>query len=300
MPTLLITGVSGMLGWTFSLEAAERFDVVGTFCSHPVEMGHGKILALDICDADAVRATLEDVAPDVVVHLAAISNTNACERVPALSRRVNLEASLTLAELCARREIPLVFSSSDLVFAGDKPPYAEDDEPQPSNVYGMHKAGAERGIRDVHESAAICRLPLLFGPPSPAYPASRGSFMQGWLETLRRGEPLNLFVDEFRTPVSARDASQGLLLIVDELLARRQVATMHLGGPERLSRYDFGLLMCDAFTLPRDLINPCAQVDVHMDAARPKDVSLSSERARALGFDPMPIIEGLGLISKIA
>ena len=58
--------------------------------------------------------------------------------------------------------------------------------------------------------------------------------------------------------------------------------------------------MCDAFTLPRDLINPCAQVDVHMDAARPKDVSLSSERARALGFDPMPIIEGLGLISKIA
>ena len=300
MDTLLITGVSGMLGWTLAACAAERFRVVGTYREHAVELpGEHETIAVDINDANVLRHTLDHARPVAVVHLAALADPNACQRSPRLSKRVNMDASLSLAGMCARRKIPLVFASTDLVFSGDEAPYAEDDKIGPINVYGVHKVAAERGIRVVHRKSAVCRLPLMFGEASPASlasPSAGGTFLQGWYETLQRGETLKLFTDEYRTPASARDVSLGLLLAVDALLAGETVGTLHLGGPERVSRFEFGLMMCEAYGLEASLVEPCLQRDVQMAAPRALDVSLTSDRAREMGYDPQPIMAELRAI----
>jgi dTDP-4-dehydrorhamnose reductase len=306
MQTLLITGVSGMLGWTLAARAAERFRIIGTCREHHVDLPahrsasdkdeRNETLTLDITDHSALRDALEHARPAAVVHLAALADPNACERSPQQCKKINLDASIALAEMCERRGIPMVFASTDLVFAGDNAPYAESDETGPINTYGLHKAAAERAIRVVHRSAAICRLPLLFGDPSPPYattPTAGSTFVQSWANQLRSGNTLKLFTDEYRTPASAHDVSQGLLLAVDALLQGEPVGTLHLGGDRRLSRYDFGFLLCDACNLPRDLVEPCLQSDVPMPAPRAKDVSLASPRAKALGYTPAPIPKAL-------
>ena len=121
MPTLLITGVSGMLGWTLAGCAAERYRVVGTYREHRVELAShnqsSEAIAVDITDADALRDAIEYARPGVVVHLAAMTDPNACQQSPKLSKRVNMDASIGLAEMCNRRGIPLVFASTDLVFS---------------------------------------------------------------------------------------------------------------------------------------------------------------------------------------
>jgi len=66
---------------------------------------------------------------------------------------------------------------------------------------------------------------------------------------------------------------------------------IHLGGPERISRYEFGKLLSETFRFSNARLNPCRQEDLKMPAPRPPDVSLDSSKARALGFNPKSLKE---------
>jgi dTDP-4-dehydrorhamnose reductase len=119
-------------------------------------------------------------------------------------------------------------------------------------------------------------------------PPTATSFIQPFIKILREGKELNLFSDEFRTPVSGVTAAKGLLLALEKV-----EGLLHLGGKERVSRYDFGRLMVDALQLPQENLKACKQKDVPMAASRPPDVSLNSSKAFALGYEPLSLREEL-------
>ncbi|HAX78559.1 MAG TPA: NAD(P)-dependent oxidoreductase, partial [Cyanobacteria bacterium UBA11372] len=102
------------------------------------------------------------------------------------------------------------------------------------------------------------------------------------------GKELSLFTDQFRTPASGKTAASGLLLALEKV-----EGILHLGGKERVSRYEFGRLMAEVFELPQDKLKACLQEDVPMPAPRPNDVSLNSEKAFALGYQPLSLREEL-------
>jgi dTDP-4-dehydrorhamnose reductase len=90
-----------------------------------------------------------------------------------------------------------------------------------------------------------------------------------------------LFIDEFRTPVSGEAAAEGMLIALERL-----PGMIHLGGPERISRYGFGRLLAEVLHVPGAKLNPCRQKDIPMSAPRPPDVSLDSSKANYMGFRP--------------
>lgn len=281
---LLITGASGFLGWHLTRAAQATWQVEGTYHRHAPPLPGVKLHCIDLTDAIALKAWLAQVAPDAVIHTAALSQPNRCEQEPDLSYAMNVEATRVLAQFCGERQIPFVFTSTDQVFDGQAAPYDETSPPRPISVYGRHKVEAEAIIQAAHPTAAICRLPLLYGPPSP----TAECFLQGFLRTLEAGQPLHLFVDEFRTPAYVEDAAAGLLLALE-----KASGLLHLGGPDRLSRYDFGLHLTEVFGLDKTLLLPSKQADVAMPAARPADVSSSSHRAIDLGYRPRGVMAGL-------
>ncbi|NMF81858.1 NAD(P)-dependent oxidoreductase [Nodosilinea sp. P-1105] len=281
---LLITGVSGFLGWPLARLAQATWQVEGTYHRHPIDLPGVGLHWVDLTDTDALMAWLQALAPDAVIHTAALSQPNRCEQQPEVSYTVNVEATRTLATYCGQRGIPLVFTSTDQVFDGQGAPYDETSAPNPINRYGQHKLAAEQLIQCLHPQAVICRLPLLYGPATP----TAECFLQGFLRTLAARQPLRLFIDEFRTPAHGEDVAQGLLLALE-----KASGLLHLGGPERLSRYDFGLKMAAVFQLEAGLIVPSRQGDVAMPAARPADVSTHSRLALGLGYRPRGIEAGL-------
>jgi dTDP-4-dehydrorhamnose reductase len=276
MQKLLITGASGFLGWNLCQLARERWEVCGTYDRQPIAIADVRTESLDLTNFDSVRAYIERVAPDAIIHTAAASSPNFCQANPELSARINVGASQLLAELCATANIPLVFTSTDLVFDGTKAPYREIDPVAPLNIYGEQKVAAERAILTAYPQSTICRMPLMFGNAPP----TATSFIQPWIKALRTGEVLNLFVDEFRTPVSANTAAQGLLMALN---ARSEI--INLGGKERISRYEFGRLMAEIWGFSRSLLAPISQKDLQMAAPRAADVSLDSSKAIALGYN---------------
>lgn len=276
LPKLLITGASGFLGWHLCQLALPTWDVYGTYYTHAQPIAGVKTVALDLTNFEAIQQLFQDLRPSAVIHAAAQSRPNVCQVEPAAAHAINVVASRNLAGLCADANIPFAFTSTELVFDGLNPPYRETDPVSPVNIYGEQKAIAETEILERHPMAAICRMPLMFGRAPTA-----ASFLQGFLQTLHEGKDLPLFCDEFRTPVSGRDAAAGILLALKAVQGH-----IHLGGRERLSRYEFGVLMVQAFQLAKATLKPCYQADVPMSAPRSPDVSLDSTLAFSLGFSP--------------
>ncbi|MEL6461931.1 MAG: sugar nucleotide-binding protein, partial [Cyanobacteria bacterium J06621_15] len=83
-------------------------------------------------------------------------------------------------------------------------------------------------------------------------------------------------------------AAEGLLLALEKVQG-----IIHLGGIEKISRYDFGRLLVEIFEIPNAKIQASLQKDVKMAAPRPSDVSLDSSKAFELGYSPSSLREQL-------
>ena len=278
---LLITGASGFLGWYLCQIAQEKYSVYGTYFSHQIEIPGAKTVNVNLTDENQLRQVFQDIQPTAVIHTAALSQPNFCQTHPQESHKINVIASKNIAELCADASIPCVFTSTDLVFDGKNAPYKETDSVNPVNTYGEQKVMAEEEMLKCYPMTAVCRMPLMFGAATP----TAKSFIQGFIETLQQGKELNLFIDEFRTPVGALTAAKGLLLVLEKQFN----GCIHLGGLEKISRYEFGKLMVKIFQLANAKIKPGKQQDVKMAAPRPSDVSLDSSVAFELGYSPFSV-----------
>ncbi|MBD2664697.1 dTDP-4-dehydrorhamnose reductase [Richelia sinica FACHB-800] len=284
MQKLLITGASGFLGWHICQLAQSNWDVYGTYYSHPLDIPGVKMVKVDLTNYQDTKNLIQAIHPSSIIHAAAQSQPNYCQLNPQLSRSINVTATCHLADICADQSIPFAFTSTDLVFDGLNPPYRHTDPVSPVNIYGEQKVEAEQEILARYPQATICRMPLMFGNNTPI----AHSFIQPFIHTLKAGQVLNLFSDEIRTPVNGITAAQGILLA----LAKVQ-GIIHLGGRERISRYEFGKLLVEIFQLPGEQLKSCLQQDVKMAAPRPKDVSLDSSPAFELGYQPLSLREQL-------
>jgi dTDP-4-dehydrorhamnose reductase len=224
---------------------------------------------LDLTDATAVRRELAGDRPGLVIHCAALSRSPACDADPALARRLNVEVTHLLAELCV--DVPLVFFSTDLVFDGRRGHYAETEAPNPLSVYAETKAAAERFVLANPRHVVI--RSSLNGGTSPT-----GD--RGFNEQMRRawaaGETLALFTDEFRSPIHAMLTARAVWE-----LARQGVAGIwHVAGAERLSRFQIGELLAARWPHLLPALRAGSLRD-YPGGPRPPDTSLDCNRAQA-------------------
>jgi dTDP-4-dehydrorhamnose reductase len=284
MKKLLVTGTSGFLGWNICNSANKDWEIFGTVFSNPVEITGAKIVRIDLTNFEELKKIFREINPDAVIHTAAATDPNYCQKNRAETYKINVDASRNIAGLCSDKGIQCIFTSTDLVFDGLNAPYREEDPVSPINIYGEQKVKAEEGVLKRYPDAAVCRMPLMFGDPGPA----ASSFFKTMINALKGGKELRLFLDEYRTPIGGKTAAGGLLLVIEKVKG-----IIHLGGRERISRYDFGLLMTDIIGIHKTRLVPCRQKEMVMAAPRSPDVSLDSSKAFALGFNPLPLREEL-------
>lgn len=278
---LLITGASGLLGYALCQRAIETYDVYGVCNKRDIPVEGVTPIRVDLTDTVQLADCFKHVQPQSVIHAAAFSQPNDCEQQPDKSEKINVQATVAISRYCAEAQIPLVFTSSDLVFNGQAAPYIEDDPVSPICVYGRHKAAAEKALREICPEVVICRMPLLLGHA----PGTSSGFLGHMVRTLRAGQPLTLFTEEFRTPVDTGNAAKGLLMALE-----KQGALLHLGGRRRMSRYTLGCLAADILKADHALLKPMRSADLPMAAPRSPDVSLESRRAHALGYVPGDLV----------
>src|SRR5690348_2585250 len=105
---VLLTGATGLLAPYLVAGMSACFDVVTT-------ARRGGDVRCDLTDADAVNALVTDVRPDAVVHAAALTDVDACERCPDAATAANVGTTERLVATLPS-ETPLVLLSTDQVY----------------------------------------------------------------------------------------------------------------------------------------------------------------------------------------
>jgi dTDP-4-dehydrorhamnose reductase len=274
MKTYLLTGASGFVGGHLLDRAPPESRIVATYHTRPISLPGITYLSLDLEDPDAIRRAVERVHPHGIIHSAAWSNLEECQREPERARQINTLATEVLAETARELKARVIFISTDMVFDGEKGDYGESDETRPINVYGETKREAETLVMEKCPNSVVARTALIYGPPV----TGSNSFSEKILEQVNRGESMPLFYDQYRTPVLVQDLAAALW----ELVGMDYTGIIHLGGRDRVDRYTFGLALAKAKGFPADLLQRVSMYDSPTEAPRPQDASLNSEKAAGL------------------
>lgn len=261
---VLLTGASGLLGGY--LEPALRgtgADVVPVSHTTPPRTGW---MRCDLTDTAATIDLLERVAPELIIHAAALTNVDLCDAQPQLADKVNRRTTELLASGGAR----IVLVSTDSVFDGSRGSYSESDDPAPVNEYARSKLRAEE-----HVSTAASGISIrtnFFGR------STRDHGLAEWmLRELRAGREIIGFEDVVFSPLYCRDAARAIA----EIATSDETGVLHLGG-EAVNKYEFGVLVANHHGLDARLVRRGSIADVTLKALRPLNTSLDSTRAESL------------------
>src|SRR5262245_42782119 len=267
-PVVWVTGAGGFIGCTL-VRAARNFAPDWQVVALTRER-------LDLLNFDAVTSAFHAQPPALVLHCAGLAWSAACQADPGRATALNVD---TTRHLCAlARNIPFFFFSTDLVFDGRKGHYVETDPIHPGSVYGETKAEAERLVLE-NPGHTVLRLSLNAG----VSPSGDRSFTEQMRRAWERGETLNLFRDEYRSPLPAIVTARA----VWELARLNQPGLYHLAGSERLSRWEIGQLFARRW--PQAIARITAgSVKDFPGSPRPPDTSLDCAKIAARLSFPLP------------
>lgn len=296
MPTLLVTGSNGLI----ASKIIERFAATGAWqvvatsrsairWQMPVGV---RAELLDVCRPAQLAYLLDLYRPDTVIHTAAVTKPDDCERDPAACWEINCTGTQNVADACARRSIGLIHFSSDFVFDGTQAFYTEEDAAAPLSVYGRSKADADAYVADVCTAYAIVRTSMVYG----RYPGPGRSSLVSWVhDSLRAGKPIRVVCDQYRTPTLADDIAEGCLL----LAVSGETGIFNLAGPDFMPVSEIACRTAEAFGLDSKLIGEVATIELSEPARRPMRTYLKTDKARmVLGFSAHGFEEGIQILKK--
>lgn len=146
--TVLITGISGFTGRYVAAElAGAGHEVIGL--THLGDEATENGIAVDLCDREAVLASVSPLRLDAVLHLAAITfvghgDAEEIYRVNILGTRNLLEA---LDQSASRPRVVVLASSANIYGNANVEPITEDVPPSPANDYAVSKLAMEHMAR---------------------------------------------------------------------------------------------------------------------------------------------------------
>ncbi len=267
---ILITGASGLLGWSLTT----RLDGVGDVTGVGFSSSAGRLLQVDLRDSAALKDLLEEVRPDAVIHGAAYRDPDFCEDHPGEAARLNVGP---VRDFCALlpESVPLVFVSSDYVFDGGAAPYREEDARDPVNVYGRLKVQAEDLVLERNTGLAL-RIPLLIGA-GPTWESS--GFVSKTLAQIQDPTPSSLDHAGVRFPTWIDDVAEA----VAHLLNIEASGIYHYSSLAGGTKYDWAQELADLAGLSMEHITPVRDGSTTR-AARPGDTQLAVEKIRRSGL----------------
>jgi dTDP-4-dehydrorhamnose reductase len=266
---IMVTGAKGALG---------------TDLCRIVEKGHALTATdadnLNVHDYEAVLEAATGSRPDLIIHLAALTDVDRCEREPEEAFRTNTIGTQNVALACQGLGIPMVYLSTLSVFDGTKPePYTEFDTPNPHSQYSRSKYQGERMVRSLLHKYYIVRAGWMFGG------AEKDRKFVGQIFHLAQSRAeLKVVDDKFGSPTYTVDLARGLMALV----ATGRYGVYHMvntGQPA--SRYEVAQAIMEYAGITGCVLRPVSSAEFTLAAPRPRMEAGLNFAAELIGLPPL-------------
>jgi dTDP-4-dehydrorhamnose reductase len=244
---IYITGIYGMLGYALSLRFKEiGFNVSG--CDI-VDNDYKKIDLLK--DFEKFEKDVKKNKPSVLVHTVSMINIDECEEKTDFADEINVNLTERIANFCKENKIKMVYISSAAVYnmvdeTNQTGRSSEKDKPDPQNYYSNTKLLAEEKVLNASKQNLILRLNI-FGWNKQ----EKVSFAEFVYNSIRHDPKVDLMHDYYFSPVYTETIAD----IIKALIENKQSGIFNVGCQDRISKYDFGVMLCDVFGFSRSGLN---------------------------------------------
>lgn len=251
---ILVTGATGLLGGalrTFLTDMGHQF------------IGQGRRVGADerveLSDPEAVAALVERVQPDAVVHAAALSNVDQCQRDPHQAYLANVVATQNLARVLEGSGLPWCFLSTDQVYAHPGP--SREDQVVASGVYALTKLWAEAEAR---RGQGVVLRTNFFGPSSVPHRQSQSDW---FLDQFQAQRPATLFADIQFSPLRMRTVAAEVLRVLEAPIP----GTYNLFSRDGFDKARFALLLAETLGVDPGPARVGSSSEIPQFRDRPKD-----------------------------
>jgi dTDP-4-dehydrorhamnose reductase len=253
---ILVTGASGMLGQDVVKTLQSEHEVLATGKRLDSEL-NSEIGKMDMTDLSEVAQVFGQFQPEGVIHCAAMTDVDGCERDPVEAYRINAHGSSLIASACTRQNAFMVYISTDYVFDGNAGrPYHEYDTPNPINVYGYSKWLGEQVVQAICPRHYVVRTAWLYGHGARCFPKII-------FEAAKAGRPLRVVKDQTGSPTFTQDLAQAIA----QLIQIPAYGTYHLVNQGAVSWHTFA-----------KKVLALAGIDMPVEAIRTKEWSSPTHR----------------------
>lgn len=264
---ILFTGGSGLLALNGALYLRNDFEVYLGLHSRIINLQGVHTCKLDLENEQALEKELLRIKPDILINAAGMTHVEECELKPNEADKINAIIPGVLARLSKELDIYFVHISTDHLFDGTKSFQTEEDIVSPLNVYGKSKAKGEQEVLKNNNEALIVRTNF-FGWGT----SYRQSFSDFIINSLRQEKKITLFSDVYYTPILIQTLIDQIQLLIKDKIK----GIINIVSDERISKYDFGVLVAEIFELDKSLIEEGSIENNKSLIKRPRDMSLSN------------------------
>jgi dTDP-4-dehydrorhamnose reductase len=291
-PNLIVTGASGLLGQYLCRHFANDYNVVGLYNRKNSQFSElkndFKTIQINLTKSEAVRSLFAEYPSAFVIHAAGLASVDACEENPELAHELNVEMTSHIVQNLDPQKTRLIHISTDHLFSGKDGRYSEESNVHPINVYAQTKYKAENIVQEFSNGVSV--RTNFYGGETP----QKMSFSNWIFHKLTSGQKINVFEDVYFTPVSIPFLAENIEKIMNSNLQ----GIYNVSGAERISKFEFARRFVNYFKLNPELIIKSTLEKATLKAARPHDMSLSSDKIKAnlTGFQPEVIESGFARI----
>ena len=269
MKTIVFAGGSSLLAQSWIREEQPEYNFILGVHKREPDQNKGRNVVLAYENPEELAKQFQQLKADIVVNCIGLTNVEACEEDEKLAAYTNVEITQNIAQASKLSKVKLVHISTDHLFDGELPYASEQDKKVPTNTYGRTKSQGEDVVLDTHSDSLVIRTNFFGWGPS-----YKPSFSDKILNSLERSTPIQLFDDVYYTPVSVASLREYILALVE----KSANGIFNVTSSERITKYEFGCQLADAFGYSKNLIEPVSIESIPGLTQRPKDMSLSNHK----------------------
>jgi len=274
---IIVVGASGLLGSALVPQLRSATHTV-------ITLGRSSVsdYQCDVVNRELLSYAFEDLKPDLVINLVALTDVDLCEIDPRQAYLINVKSLENIVNWieASEKKCHLIQISTDQVYDGNGP-HSESQE-MLGNYYAFSKYMAE--LMALRVPCTVLRTNFIGKSKCPG----RVSFTDWVYSSILNKERIFLFNDVFFSPLTMKTLTDMISLVA---IVKPQ-GVFNLGSRMGLSKSDFALLFADKLNIPSNNMEVVSIDDVDfMKTYRPKDMRMDVTKFEQIMGIKLPTLE---------